>query len=67
MFNQLKDEGLKLYLDYCQFGRTPVTYIRHEVSQDGRATDPSKIAAVVSLLRLQLVTELRSFLGFSDS
>lgn len=48
----------------CQFGRTSVTYIGHVVLQDGIATDPSKIEAVVSWPRPQTVTELTSFLGF---
>ncbi|XP_060799313.1 retrovirus-related Pol polyprotein from transposon opus isoform X1 [Neoarius graeffei] len=64
VLDRLRDEGLKLSLDKCQFGRTSVNYVGHIVSQDGIATDPSKIEAVVSWPRPQTVTELRSFLGF---
>lgn len=64
VLDRLKEEGLKLSLDKCQFGRTSVTYVGHVVSQDGIATDPSKIEAVVSWPRPQTVTALRSFLGF---
>lgn len=64
VLDRLKEEGLKLSLDKCQFGRTSVTYVGHIVSKDGIATDPSKIEAVVSWPRPKTVTELRSFLGF---
>lgn len=64
VLDRLQEEGLKLSLDKCQFGRTSVTYVGHVVSQDGIATDPSKIEAVVSWPRPKTVTELRSFLGF---
>ncbi|KAL2102455.1 hypothetical protein ACEWY4_001623 [Coilia grayii] len=64
VLDRLSAEGLKISLDKCQFGRTSVNYVGHIVSQDGIATDPSKIEAVVSWPRPQTVTELRSFLGF---
>lgn len=64
VLDRLSDEGLKISLDKCQFGRTSVNYVGHIVSQDGISTDPSKIEAVVSWPKPQTVTELRSFLGF---
>lgn len=64
VLDRLRDEGLKISLDKCQFGRTSVNYVGHIVSQDGISTDPSKIEAVVSWPQPQTVTELRSFLGF---
>ncbi|KAI4871331.1 hypothetical protein NFI96_009730, partial [Prochilodus magdalenae] len=64
VLDRLRDEGLKLSLDKCQFGRTSVTYVGHIVSQDGIATDPSKIEAVSAWPKPQTLSELRSFLGF---
>lgn len=64
VLDRLREEGLKLSLDKCQFCRTSVTYVGHIVSQDGIATDPSKVEAVVNWPRPQTVTQLRSFLGF---
>ncbi|KAL0204234.1 hypothetical protein M9458_002252, partial [Cirrhinus mrigala] len=64
VLDRLQEEGLKLSLDKCQFCRTSVTYVGHIVSQDGIATDPSKVEAVVNWPRPQTVTQLRSFLGF---
>lgn len=64
VFDRLREEGLKLSLDKCQFGRTSVSFVGHIVLAEGIATDPSKVEAVVSWPRPQTVTELRSFLGF---
>ncbi|KAG1937128.1 interleukin-1 receptor accessory protein-like 1-A, partial [Pimephales promelas] len=64
VLDRLRDEGLKISLDKCQFGRTSVNYVGHIVSQDGMSTDPSKIEAVMSWPKPQTVTELRAFLGF---
>lgn len=64
VLDRLKEEGLKLLLDKCQFGRTSVTSVGHIVSKDGISTDPLKIEAVVTWPRPKTVTELRSFLGF---
>lgn len=66
VLDRLRDEGLKISLDKCQFGRTSVNYVGHIVSKDGISTDPSKIEAVVSWPKPQTVTELRSFLGFCE-
>ncbi len=64
VLDRLREEGLKLSLDKCQFCRTSVTYVGHVVSQEGIATDPSKVEAVITWPRPRTVTELRSFLGF---
>ncbi|RXN36708.1 Retrovirus-related Pol polyprotein from transposon 297 [Labeo rohita] len=48
VLDRLREEGLKLSLDKCQFCRTSVTYVGHIVSQEGIATDPSKVEAVIS-------------------
>lgn len=64
VLDRLKEEGLKLSLDKCQFCCPSVTYLGHIVSKDGIATDPSKIEAVKSWPRPKNITALRSFLGF---
>lgn len=48
VLDHLKEEGLKLSLDKCQFCQTAVNYVGLIVSQDGAATDPSKIKAVTT-------------------
>lgn len=64
VLDRLREEGLKLSVDKCQFCQTSVTYVGHVVSKDGISTDPSKVEAVVTWPRPQTVTQLRSFLGF---
>lgn len=48
-----------------QFGQISISYLGHVISENGVATDPAKIAAVVSWPTPSNVKELRSFLGFS--
>lgn len=64
VLDRLKSEGLKLSLDKCQFCHTFVNYVGHIISQNGVATDPSKIGAVTTWPRPETVTALCSFLGF---
>lgn len=64
VLNRLKEEGLKLSLDKCQFCCPSVTYLGHVVSSNGIATDPSKIEAVKSWPCPDIITALCSFLGF---
>lgn len=64
VLDRLKDEGLKLSLDKCQFCQPSVTYVGHIISQDGVSTDPKKTEAVTTWPRPRNVTALRSFLGF---
>lgn len=45
---RLREEGLKLSLDKCQFGKTSVIFVGHMLSQEGIATDPSKVEAAIS-------------------
>ena len=64
VLSRLKEEGLKLSLDKCQFCKTSVGYVGHIISQHGVATDPTKIEAVTTWPRPRTVSALRSFLGF---
>lgn len=65
VLDRLKEEGLKLSLDKCQFCCTSVNYLGHIVSRDGISTDPSKVEAVKSWPCPKNISDLRSFLGFS--
>lgn len=48
VLDRLKDEGLKLSLDKCQFCQPSVTYVGHVISQEGVSTDPKKTEAVTT-------------------
>ncbi|PIK53262.1 Septin-8-A [Apostichopus japonicus] len=62
---RLREYGLKLNPDKCQFLRPSVKCLGHVISADGVQTDPDKISAVSTWPRPQNVTELKSFLGFA--
>ena len=62
---RLREFGLKLSPEKCQFFRTSVKYLGHVVSANGVETDPQKIAALTTWPRPNNIKELKSFLGFA--
>ncbi|XP_075455261.1 uncharacterized protein LOC142494712 [Ascaphus truei] len=64
VLDRLSDSRFKLSVDKCQFCRISVTYVGHIVSENGVATDPSKLEAIASWPNPTQLTELLSFLGF---
>lgn len=65
VLQRLKEFGLKLSPEKCQFFRTSVKYLGHVVSATGVETDPAKIAALTTWPRPNNIKELKSFLGFA--
>lgn len=65
VLDRLKDFGLKLSPEKCQFFKKSVKYLGHIVSEKGVETDPSKIEALTTWPRPNNIKELKSFLGFS--
>ncbi len=65
VLNCLRENGLKLSPEKCQFFQTSVRYLRHIVSQNGVETDPKKTEALKTWPKPQTLKELKSFLGFS--
>ena len=49
----------------CVFAVQQVEYLEHVISEQGVATDPQKIAAIVEWPTPDTVTKLRSFLGLA--
>ena len=66
VLTRLQMEGLKAKLGKCAFFKPEVHYLGHVISQQGVATDPSKVEAVASWRRPTNTSELRSFLGFAS-
>lgn len=64
VLDRLKEVGLKISLDKCQFCQTKVRYVGHIVSAEGVAADPAKIESVITWPKPYNRKTLRSFLCF---
>ncbi|GBG72360.1 hypothetical protein CBR_g11938, partial [Chara braunii] len=61
----LRQHQYKVNLDKCEFGRTKIMYLGHEISADGLRPEDAKVASIRDWPRPQTVTEVRSFLGMT--
>ncbi|GBG74372.1 hypothetical protein CBR_g18783 [Chara braunii] len=61
----LRQHQYKANLDKCEFGRTKILYLGHEISADGLRPKDAKVASIRDWPRPQTVTEVRSFLGMT--
>ena len=66
VFTKLDKAGLKLKPNKCEFFKTIITYLGHIVSSNGIETDPKKVEAVKNWTIPKTVTDVRSFLGFTN-
>ncbi|GBG77243.1 hypothetical protein CBR_g23571 [Chara braunii] len=55
----------KINGEKCEFGRTRILYLGHEISAEGLKPDDAKGASIRDWPRPQSVTEMRSFLGMT--
>ncbi|GBG61004.1 hypothetical protein CBR_g18600 [Chara braunii] len=61
----LRQHKFKINGEKCEFGRTRVLYLAHEISAEGLKPDDAKVASIRDWPRPQFVTEMRSFLGMT--
>ncbi|GBG87032.1 hypothetical protein CBR_g44489 [Chara braunii] len=61
----LRQHKFKINSEKCEFGRTRVLYLGHEISAEGLKPDDAKVASIRDWPRPQSVTEMRSFLGMT--
>ena len=66
VFQKLREHGLKIEAEKCQFFQSHVKYLGHVVSAEGMATDPAKTEAVSQWPTPRTLKDLRSFLGFAS-
>ena len=66
VFLKLAAAGLRLKPSKCEFFKSKVNYLGHIVSKEGIETDPKKIEAIEKWPVPKMVTEVRSFLGFTN-
>ncbi|KAL1256562.1 hypothetical protein QQF64_012107 [Cirrhinus molitorella] len=64
VFKRLRDTGLKIKVEKCNFLQSEVRFLGHQVSAQGVSTDPDKVSAVKQWPVPSTLKELRSFLGF---
>ncbi|GBG76707.1 hypothetical protein CBR_g22926 [Chara braunii] len=62
----LRQHKFKINGEKCEFGRTRVLYLGHDISAEGLKPDDAKGASIRDLPRPQSVTEMRSFLGMTS-
>ena len=65
VFQRIRDAGLKLNLDKCNFWMKSLPFLGHTISSKGIAPDPAKIEAVQKIQPPKSTTKLRSFLGLA--
>ena len=65
VFIRIRKAGLRLNLEKCKFWMQRLPFLRHIVTSQGIASDPSKVDAVQKLPPPKTVTQLRSFLGLA--
>ncbi|GBG85485.1 hypothetical protein CBR_g40124 [Chara braunii] len=61
----LRQHKFKINGEKCEFGRTRVLYLGHEISAKGLKPDDAKVASIRDWPRPQSVNERRSFLGMT--
>ncbi|XP_062538950.1 uncharacterized protein LOC134207247 [Armigeres subalbatus] len=62
----LKANNLTLNLDKCEYDKTRVTFLGHELDQNGFHIEEAKIGAIQKFRRPSTSSELRSFLGLAS-
>ena len=63
VFKRLKEDGLQLNPEKCEYRNSEITFLGHIISKDGLCADDSKIAAMVNMTEPTDAAELRRNLG----
>lgn len=66
VLSRLRSVGLKLKPKKCQFFRTSVKYLGHEISDEGIRPDPEKFKTIREWSVPKTVKQVQSFLGFAN-
>ena len=63
VLNRVRNAGLKLNKEKCQFNQTKLEFLGHIIAENGIEISPNKIYAILKLKTLGNVSELRRVLG----
>ena len=63
VLQRLKQRGVRLKKDKCEFGQAEVTYLGHRVDHQGLKHTEDKVKAIREAPEPRNVTELKAFLG----
>ena len=66
MFQKSSATGLQLKPSKCEFFKSQIAYLGHIVSKDGIETDSKKLTTIKEWPIPKTVTEVQSFLGFTN-
>ena len=66
VFEKLSQAELKFKPSKCTFFQIRISYLGHVVSEKGIENDPKKIAAIIDWLQPKTVTDVISFLAFTN-
>ena len=66
VLQRLREAGLTLNSEKCQFSRSGVKFLGHLVDQEGIHPDPDKVAAIVQVQPPSDVSAVRRFLGMAN-
>ena len=62
----MREAGLQLDVDKCEFHQTEVLYLGLIISREGVRMDPKKVEAIVSWETPRNVKDVRAFVGFAN-
>ena len=65
VFERLRHAKLKLGVDKCTFAAREVSYLGHQVTEEGLLPDPVLLATIRDISLPQNATEVCSFLGLA--
>ena len=65
VFDRLRQHGLKIQPDKCEFLRKEVGYLGHIISSDGVKPNPDKVQAVKDFPTPKSCKDIKSFLGLA--
>ena len=66
VLKRIEASGVTLNITKCEFSKTSITFLGHQIDQDGIRADPDKTLAIRDMRAPTTVPELRRFLGMAN-